>query len=227
MVRRRICAIAYGIGAEQHEVHAAELRRRQRRRALERIERVVARRRRTRPASNASGQIANATSRDVPRKRNRMPRWLELAALNASERATIHGRAAQERREQPRRGVGDQILDDPVHADRRCRDQASAQDGDRVAVKLEIGVGEPRVAVEEAALAHGRPRRPQAEGHERQEQVDDPDPEIVAGVAGERTLQVAGVPPALATSPELPRRDSRTARRGGQAPRRRLARARA
>ena len=68
-------------------------------------------------------------------------------------------------------------------------EEPAPEDCAGVPVVMERGAVELRVAVEVARLADLRPRRPDPEGHEREEQVHDPDPEVLAALPGEPDRQ--------------------------------------
>ena len=95
---------------------------------------------------------------------------------------------AKQQPEHPRRCAWHEILNHPVHTDCCSRDQTASEDRNRVPVIFEVGAGDPGVAVEITALSNLGPWRPQAYADEGEQQVDDPDPKIVAGPARESRI---------------------------------------
>ena len=107
----------------------------------------------------------------------------------------LHRRAEQRR---PQRG-DDQERDQPRHRrdlarhrvqqHHRADQQEAAQHALRVAVEVQRMPADRGVAVEVAQAPHLGPRVVQAERHQREQQVDDPDAEILAARAAEDDLQ--------------------------------------
>jgi len=71
------------------------------------------------------------------------------------------------------------------------RQQAPGQHGARIAMEIEAGPDQDRIAVEILQAAHLGPGRVDAEGGQREQQVDDPDAEVLAAVAREAQRQGA------------------------------------
>ncbi len=71
-------------------------------------------------------------------------------------------------------------------------DQPPLEQRDRVGQVFERLIVQGRAPVEKAAFAHLGPGRVDADGHEFEQGVDDPDAEIVAGRAGEAEGEQSG-----------------------------------
>src|SRR6185369_4857643 len=74
---------------------------------------------------------------------------------------------------------------DGVETDEGAGNEPPFQDRHRVSQVVEGSVVQKRVAVEVASLPYLRPGGVEAEGHDPQQRVDDPDAEILFGIAGE------------------------------------------
>jgi hypothetical protein len=111
-----------------------------------------------------------------------------VARVRRVEAHRAHEEPGNERREREKH-VGAAARRDAagegVRQERSERDGAALQDRHRITVVFEVAAGDPRVAVEVALLPHFRPGRIDAERDDRKEEVDDPDAEILARVAGE------------------------------------------
>src|SRR5579862_8890457 len=81
-----------------------------------------------------------------------------------------------------------QTPSDVIFAEHDYGDRATHQNANRTSVEVETRPGKLGVAVEVVHLPHFRPGRIDTQGDERQQQVDDPDTEVLAALARELQL---------------------------------------